>query len=165
MLLCPECTSPNLHFDPNDQALCYAQNQFFPRACRVVCEHFPEGIPLTSALKKQRRAWQLSERKGMEKAAVETTTRNFVRRIIDKFPDATTESLSKLSDDLPKYQMGQTVQQWWASWMQDGVTAPVQTNTSDRPKWYSAFVNGIVGRRDMKYAGINYTNVWVYHAH
>jgi hypothetical protein len=58
----------------------------------------------------------------------------------------------------PKYRAGQSVFQWWASWMKDAVTPPEIDNKINRPKWYSREVFCHKEWKTQKYAGKMFTS-------
>ena len=51
------------------------------------------------------------------------------------------------------FKCGQSVLQWWASWMKDAKETPASYNKKTRPAWFSAEVTSYCGYGDIKYAG------------
>ena len=51
------------------------------------------------------------------------------------------------------FKCGQSVLQWWASWMKDAKETPASYNKKTRPAWFSAEVTSFRGYCDIKYAG------------
>ena len=51
------------------------------------------------------------------------------------------------------FKCGQSVLQWWASWMKDAKETPASYNKKNRPWWFSAEVTSYRGYGDIKYAG------------
>ena len=55
----------------------------------------------------------------------------------------------------PKFSAGQSVFQWWASWMKDAESVPQQYKKKNRPSWYSAEVlAGVSFLKGHRYAGV-----------
>ena len=51
------------------------------------------------------------------------------------------------------FKCGQSVLQWWASWMKDAKETPASYNKKTRPAWFSEEVTSFRGYGDIKYAG------------
>ena len=56
-------------------------------------------------------------------------------------------------DPGPKFRHGESVVQWWASWMASATTVPATYNAGNRPAWFSAEVLAYVGKKAVMYAG------------
>jgi hypothetical protein len=67
---------------------------------------------------------------------------------------------------LPKFATGQSVLQWWASWMKDAVKMPRSfSGKSGRPKWYSGEIVAVKEYRSgHRYAGVWHGPCWLYYA-
>jgi hypothetical protein len=58
----------------------------------------------------------------------------------------------------PKFHTGQSVIQWWASWMAEAQALPKQYNKNNRPSWFSAEITSYVGwKEDVMYCGVPHT--------
>ena len=64
----------------------------------------------------------------------------------------------------PKFQCGQTVHHFWASWMSEATAPPKQMKQKMRPKWYSALVTALPTWETGTYGGMEFTG-WHYNAH
>ena len=51
------------------------------------------------------------------------------------------------------FKCGQSVLQWWASWMKNALETPKSYNKKNRPAWFSAEVTSYVRYGEIKYAG------------
>ena len=51
------------------------------------------------------------------------------------------------------FKCGQSVLQWWASWMKEAKETPASYNKKTRPAWFSAEITRFRGYCDIKYAG------------
>ena len=63
-----------------------------------------------------------------------------------------------------KYQIGQGVHHFWASWMKNATTMPTQLKKKGRPAWYRATVASDPVWGKCTYAGTPYEG-WLYHAY
>ena len=50
-----------------------------------------------------------------------------------------------LAQSQPKFQNGESVIQWWASWMQTAKEAPKSYNKSNRPAWFKGEICNLLG--------------------
>ena len=181
---CPDCRTPTITFGEAEYPLCYAAAAAvngplphtaadapeatapnFTRANCAICTHEDKRVLYSNKLRKDQRLRKNKERRSMEEAASHTTVQNRVQQMLDNTPQPTAAELSQAGGDTQKFQVGHTVQQWWASWFCTATTAPVQTNTKERGAWYSATINGCAGKRDIFYAGIQHHQVFVYHVY
>ena len=53
----------------------------------------------------------------------------------------------------PKFRHGESVVQWWASWMATATAVPSTYSANARPAWYIAEILGYVGQKSVMYAG------------
>ena len=66
----------------------------------------------------------------------------------------------------PKFQMGQTVHHYWASWMPTALQPPKQISNKGvrRPLWFNAIIHGPPTWKKQKYGGV-LSEGWFYHAY
>ena len=69
-----------------------------------------------------------------------------------------------LAPSEPKFHAGQSVLQWWATWMKSATHPPKRYNKKDRPWWFSAEVLSIAGYGTITYAGREWTGS-LYHVY
>ena len=65
----------------------------------------------------------------------------------------------------PLFKNGQSVCQWWASWMKGALAPPESYNKKQRPAWFSAEVCTWNGWTSIQYAGIQQPECHTYHVH
>ena len=53
----------------------------------------------------------------------------------------------------PKFKCGQSVLQWWASWMKSAQETPKTYNRITRPRWFSAQIVEVMEYGTIRYAG------------
>ena len=59
----------------------------------------------------------------------------------------------------PKFGIGQSVMQWWASWMRDAETPPASQQKIYRPHWYRGEIfSHAEWKVDYRYAGVLHTS-------
>ena len=65
----------------------------------------------------------------------------------------------------PKFEMGQSVHHFWASWMHTARKVPQQiSKKTGRPHWYSALIASAPIWETVRYGGISIEG-WTYHAY
>ena len=58
----------------------------------------------------------------------------------------------------PKFRAGQSVLQWWASWMKSVQETPKNYKKKSRPAWYSAEICSLNKYGTIRYAGQEVTD-------
>ena len=53
----------------------------------------------------------------------------------------------------PKFKTGQSVLQWWSSWMKSAAETPLSYNKKNRPAWFSAEICSYNNYGTIRYAG------------
>ena len=53
----------------------------------------------------------------------------------------------------PKFKTGQSVLQWWSSWMKSATETPLSYNKKNRPAWFSAEICSFNNYGTIRYAG------------
>ena len=95
--------------------------------------------------KKQRdlqRAWRLGEHRNMKRGDRESK----IYKAIDDMHE-------QLAIPSALFKCGQSVLQWWASWMKNALETPKTYNKKNRPAWFSAEIASYCRYGDIKYAG------------
>ena len=106
--------------------------------------------------KKQRdlqRAWRLGEHRNMKRGDRES-----------KIYMAIDDMHEQLEIPSALFKCGQSVLQWWASWMKNALETPKTYNKKSRPAWFSAEVTSYVRYGKIKYAGQTMTD-HLYHVY
>ena len=106
--------------------------------------------------KKQRdlqRAWRLGEQRNMKRGDRESK----IYKAIDDMHE-------QLAIPPALFKCGQSVLQWWASWMKNALETPKTYNKKNRPWWFSAEITSYVRYGEIKYAGQTVTD-HLYHVY
>ena len=93
------------------------------------------------------------ERKRMRSADAETRIAMGFAAAVDTEAELRDALASVELPPQQKFRPGQSVLQWWASWMVTAKETPDQLKKSNRPKWYSSEVISHEGFQEIRYAG------------
>ena len=107
---------------------------------------------LSKKQKDQERAWMLGEHRNMKRGDRESKT---YMTIDDMHEQLRRYREQEFRVEIPPalFKCGQSVLQWWASWMKDASKTPRHYNRKNRPAWFSAEIASYCGYGDIKYAG------------
>ena len=107
------------------------------------------------------RCWWKAETVFMGKADRDSKIWQAIDKRLEDSQRATAEALAPSE---PKFHAGQSVLQWWATWMKSATHPPKRYNKKDRPWWFSAEVLSIAGYGTITYAGEKWTGS-LYHVY
>ena len=107
---------------------------------------------LSKKKKDQERAWMLGEHRNMKRGDRESKT---YMAIDDMHEQLRRYREQELRFAIPPalFKCGQSVLQWWASWMKNALETPKSYNKKNRSAWFSAEVMSYVRYGEIKHAG------------
>ena len=115
-----------------------------------------EAVAVHYGLSKRRRAEERAWFKGNERNLARGDRESKVFQQID----AMHEELKMYREEKagraipePKFKTGQSVLQWWSSWMKSAAETPLSYNKKNRPAWFSAEICSYNNYGTIRYAG------------
>ena len=118
-----------------------------------------QGPPLSNKKQKLLKAHALAENAHMVRSDLESQAHEKLNNMMLGI------SIARQDDPGPKFRHGESVCQWWASWMATATAVPASYNKKTRPAWFSGEILGHVGKQSVMYAGFVNPEQHCYHVY